>query len=423
ETNTRQETGLRAEPPKSVVPRKRADAPVYIEEPSVVTEETFAGILESRAEGQGQLPAYVFLSHGETGVTEERLTYAELDARARAVGASLQAAGAAGERVALLFAPGLDFIVSFFGCLYAGAVAVPALPPRRRGGDPRLRAIFRDARPRVALTSADKLPALESAAADIPELRAAVRMTPSADGAAGWRRPAADPEALAFLQYTSGSTSSPKGVMVSHRNLLHNEELIRRTFEQSSDSVVLGWLPLHHDMGLIGTVLQPLYLGAPCYLMSPGAFLQRPARWLEAIARTRATTSGGPNFAYELCVRKVPAAEREGLDLSSWRVAFNGAEPVRADTLRRFAEAFAPCGFRAAAFRPCYGLAEATLLVSGWRQAETRRGGGSWPAAAPRCRPYASSIRTPRSPAHPAGSARSGWPGRASPRATGKGRR
>jgi len=333
-----------------------------------VTEETFAGILESRAEGQGQLPAYVFLSHGETGVTEERLTYAELDARARAVGASLQAAGAAGERVALLFAPGLDFIVSFFGCLYAGAVAVPALPPRRRGGDPRLRAIFRDARPRVALTSADKLPALESAAADIPELRAAVRMTPSADGAAGWRRPAADPEALAFLQYTSGSTSSPKGVMVSHRNLLHNEELIRRTFEQSSDSVVLGWLPLHHDMGLIGTVLQPLYLGAPCYLMSPGAFLQRPARWLEAIARTRATTSGGPNFAYELCVRKVPAAEREGLDLSSWRVAFNGAEPVRADTLRRFAEAFAPCGFRAAAFRPCYGLAEATLLVSGWRQ-------------------------------------------------------
>ncbi len=131
--------------------------------------------------------------------------------------------------------------------------------------------------------------------------------------------------------------------------------------------MVLGWLPLYHDMGLIGTMLQPLYTGAVGYLMTPGAFLQRPARWLEAISRYRATTSGGPNFAYELCVRKVGEAEREGLDLSSWEVAFNGAEPVRAGTLRRFAEAFAPCGFRAAAFRPCYGLAEATLLVSGWR--------------------------------------------------------
>ncbi|HKH48755.1 MAG TPA: amino acid adenylation domain-containing protein, partial [Thermoanaerobaculia bacterium] len=231
----------------------------------------------------------------------------------------------------------------------------------------------RDARPRVALTTAGLLPTLESAAAEIPELAAAHRMAPATEGAAGWRRPELGPEALAFLQYTSGSTSSPKGVMVSHGNLLHNEELIRQTFEQSSESVVLGWLPLYHDMGLIGTVLQPLYTGAVCYLMTPGAFLQRPARWLEAISRYRATTSGGPNFAYELCVRKVGEAEREGLDLSSWQVAFNGAEPVRAATLRRFAEAFAPCGFRASAFRPCYGLAEATLLVSGWRpEGETR---------------------------------------------------
>ncbi|HEV7506310.1 MAG TPA: amino acid adenylation domain-containing protein [Thermoanaerobaculia bacterium] len=330
--------------------------------------EIISEILENRAAEQGERPAYVFLSYGETGVAEEPLTYAELDARARAIGASLQAAGADGERVALLLPPGPDFIASFFGCLYAGAVAVPALPPRPRGADPRLQAICRDARPRVVLAAADKLTALETAAAGIPELAAAHRMAPATERAADWRRPDVGPESLAFLQYTSGSTSSPKGVMVSHGNLLHNEELIRQAFAQSSGSVVLGWLPLYHDMGLIGTVLQPLYTGAVSYLMTPGAFLQRPARWLEAISRYRATTSGGPNFAYELCVRKVGAAEREALDLSSWEVAFNGAEPVRAGTLRRFAEAFAPCGFRAAAFRPCYGLAEATLLVSGWRQ-------------------------------------------------------
>ncbi|HYX24289.1 MAG TPA: AMP-binding protein, partial [Thermoanaerobaculia bacterium] len=304
--------------------------------------DTIAEILENRAAEQGERPAYVFLSYGETGVVEERLTYAELDARARAIGASLQAAGAGGERVVLLLPPGPDFIASFFGCLYAGAVAVPALPPRRRGGDPRLSAICRDARPRVALAAAGQLPALESAAAEIPELAATRRMAPASQetaGAADWRRPDPRPEALAFLQYTSGSTSSPKGVMVSHGNLLHNEELIRLAFAQSSGSVVLGWLPLHHDMGLIGTVLQPLYTGAVSYLMTPGAFLQRPARWLEAISRYRATTSGGPNFAYELCVRKVGEAQREGLDLSSWQVAFNGAEPVRAGTLRRFAAA------------------------------------------------------------------------------------
>ncbi|HEX4959260.1 MAG TPA: amino acid adenylation domain-containing protein [Thermoanaerobaculia bacterium] len=333
--------------------------------------ETISEILEKRATEQGERPAYVFLSYSEAGVAEERLTYAELDERARAIGASLQAAGAGGERVVLLLSPGPDFVASFFGCLYAGAVAVPALPPRRRGADPRLSAICRDARPRVALTTAGQLPALESAAAEIPELAAALRMAPASQetpGAADWRRPDVRPESLAFLQYTSGSTSSPKGVMVSHGNLLHNEELIRLAFAQSSESVVLGWLPLYHDMGLIGTVWQPLYTGAVSLLMTPGAFLQRPARWLEAIARYRATTSGGPNFAYDLCVRKVGEAQREGLDLSSWVVAFNGAEPVRAGTLRRFAAAFAPCGFRAAAFRPCYGLAEATLLVSGWRE-------------------------------------------------------
>src|SRR6185295_3232330 len=180
-----------------------------------------------------------------------------------------------------------------------------------------------------------------------------------------WREPEADADTLAFLQYTSGSTAAPKGVMVSHGNLLHNEEMIRNAFNQSERSVIVGWLPLYHDMGLIGNVLQPLYVGAQCVLMSPIAFLQRPVRWLNAISRYKGTTSGGPNFAYDLCVRKTTPADRAAMDLSSWTVAFNGAEPIRAETLGRFADAFAASGFRREAFYPCYGLAEATLLVSG----------------------------------------------------------
>jgi acyl-CoA synthetase (AMP-forming)/AMP-acid ligase II len=173
---------------------------------------------------------------------------------------------------------------------------------------------------------------------------------------------------LAFLQYTSGSTATPKGVMVSHGNLLHNEAIIQQAFAQTSESVIVSWLPLYHDMGLIGNVLQPLYVGAHSVLMSPVAFLQSPFRWLKAISHYRATTSGGPNFAYDLCVRKITEEQKAGLDLSSWQLAFNGAEPIRAETLDRFAKAFASCGFRREAFFPCYGLAEATLFVAGKTQ-------------------------------------------------------
>jgi amino acid adenylation domain-containing protein len=328
---------------------------------------TIVHLLRHRAETAGDRLAFTFLVEGDVEERLTRLTYAEIDAHARAVAAQLQQAGAGGGRVVLLLPPGLDFVAAFLGCLYAGAVAVPALPPRRRGAGERLRSILGDARPRAVLSNADLAPVLESLAEEMPELRAVRRLNVDAPGAAeagAWREPALAASDLAFLQYTSGSTAAPKGVRVTHGNLLANEELIRRAFGQSADDVVVGWLPLHHDMGLIGNVLQPLYTGAQCHLMSPLAFLQRPARWLEAVSRLRATTSGGPNFAYELCLRKVTAAEREGLDLSSWRVAFNGAEPVRAETLRRFAAEFAPCGFRPEAFHPCYGLAEATLLVS-----------------------------------------------------------
>ncbi|HKH43577.1 MAG TPA: fatty acyl-AMP ligase, partial [Thermoanaerobaculia bacterium] len=325
----------------------------------------FVEVVRTRAADTPQAVAYTFLADGD--VEAARLTYAELDRQARGIAAALQEAGAAGERVLLLFPSGLEFIAAFFGCLYAGAVAVPAYPPRSARGLPRLRAILGDARPWVILTTAEiagRARGLLGGIADLAPL--AWLTTEGLDARADdWREPAIDGDTLAFLQYTSGSTATPKGVMVSHGNLLHNEEMIRRAFAQSEESVVVGWLPLYHDMGLIGNVLQPLYLGARCVLMTPVAFLQQPLRWLAAISRYRGTTSGGPNFAYELCVRKIGEEQKAGLDLSSWRLAFNGAEPVRAETLERFAAAFASCGFRREAFYPCYGLAEATLFAAG----------------------------------------------------------
>jgi amino acid adenylation domain-containing protein len=330
---------------------------------------TLVDLLRSRSGQHAERTAYVFLQDGEE--ESERRTYGELDARARALAVRLWERGVMpGDRVLLLFPPGLDFIDAFFGCLYAGVVAVPCYPPRPGRDQPRLKAILEDAGARFALGTAAITSKLESLAADDPRIARLERIVAEAVPSAlaeRWARPAIAEETLAFLQYTSGSTATPKGVMVTHGNLLFMEDLIAEVFEQGEESVVVGWLPVYHDMGLIGNVLQPLWLGASCVLMSPVAFLRRPRRWLEAIAKYRATTSGGPNFAYELCVERIGEDERRGLDLSSWRVAFNGAEPVRASTLERFADAFAGAGFRRQAFRPCYGLAEATLLVSGSR--------------------------------------------------------
>ncbi len=323
-------------------------------------------LLRRRAVEGGSDAGYTFLADGEATATH--LTFAAMDERARAIGALLQRAASPGDRALLLFPPGIEFISAFFGCLYAGVIAVPAYPPRAAKTQERLRSIAQDCQPRVVLTTAALRTKAERLAEHVPELRAAVWQTTDdlPAGLAGeWLPPALSPESLAFLQYTSGSTATPKGVMVSHGNLLHNEEIIRQAFRQSADSVIVGWLPLYHDMGLIGNVLQPLYVGARCILMSPLAFLQRPLRWLEAISRYRGTTSGGPNFAYDLCVRKIGEEERQGLDLGRWQVAFNGAEPIRADTLDRFAAAFEPHGFDRRAFFPCYGLAEATLFVTG----------------------------------------------------------
>jgi acyl-CoA synthetase (AMP-forming)/AMP-acid ligase II len=332
---------------------------------------TFSGItlvdlLQDRAERQGDRTAYRFLIDGETQAIS--LSYSQLQRRAQALATYLQSFCIPGERVLLLYPPGLEYVAAFLGCLYAGVVAVPAYPPRPNRSLSRLQSIVTDARAVVALTTSEIFSSLERRCIDSPKLATLKWLaTDLLDelAAEAWHPPNLDGETLAFLQYTSGSTATPKGVRVTHGNLLHNLRGIYRSFQLSSDSHVVSWLPMYHDMGLIGGVLQPLYGGFPVTLMSPLMFLQKPLRWLQAIAQYRATCSGGPNFAYDLCTRKIAPEQIEDLDLSGWEVAFNGAEPISAAVLERFVQMLAPTGFRRSAFYPCYGLAEATLFVSG----------------------------------------------------------
>jgi amino acid adenylation domain-containing protein len=336
---------------------------------------TLTQALRLRASVTPERRAYTFLADGEeeTG----HLDYRELDERARAIAAALRRTCAVGDRALLLYPPGLDFVAAFFGCLYAGVIAVPAYPPRSPRMLPRLAAILEDSSPAVALSTSGAAARVAGWLAKEGSRALSWLATDEipAERAAEWRDPELPDSAIAFLQYTSGSTSTPKGVMVSHGNLAHNQRVIAAACDHTADSVFVSWLPLYHDLGLIGNLLQATWVGAPCVLMSPVAFLQNPSRWLRAISQyggknSGGTTSGGPNFAYELCLRKVAAAERERLDLSSWRVAFNGAEPVRATTMARFSEGFAAAGLRREALYPCYGLAEATLMVSGGHRDE-----------------------------------------------------
>ncbi|HEX7377744.1 MAG TPA: aminotransferase class I/II-fold pyridoxal phosphate-dependent enzyme [Pirellulales bacterium] len=327
---------------------------------------TLVDLLQRRAHLQGPRLAYTFLADGES--EEVQITYAELDRQARAIAAWLEAHRLQGERALLLFPAGLEFVAAFFGCLYAGVVAVPAYPPRMNRSLDRIQAIACDAQAKVALTTQSVLERVTPVLKQTPELERLTWLDTDSVPAgmeASWRRPDCQANTLAFLQYTSGSTGTPKGVMLTHANLLHNCGQIGYAFEMTRSVSGVFWLPSYHDMGLVGGVLCPLYQGAPNVIMSPMSFLQRPFRWLQAISRYRAVVSGGPNFAYDLCVRKITPQQRATLDLSSWSIAFNGAEPVRSETLDRFAEMFEPCGFRREAFYPCYGLAEATLIVSG----------------------------------------------------------
>ncbi|HSE19187.1 MAG TPA: amino acid adenylation domain-containing protein, partial [Pyrinomonadaceae bacterium] len=332
---------------------------------------TLIELLDQRALRQPDQLAYTFLLDGET--SELHLTYGELQRRARAIAATLQRSGTESARALLLYTPGLDFIEGFFGCLYAGIVAVPAYPPdaaRLNRTLPRLQAVIADAQATFVLTTSTIMEMAKQIFTEAPDLKAlhwlATDTVVTNEDSQPARASAGD---LAFLQYTSGSTGHPRGVMLTHANLLHNASLIFQVYEHTATDIYVSWLPMFHDMGFMMGVLQPLFAGIRSVVMSPVSFLQRPARWLEAISRYRATTSGAPNFAYELCARKIAPADAAALDLSSWSVAFNGAEPVRAETLDRFVSRFAPCGFRRAVFNPGYGLAEATLMVTSGRKA------------------------------------------------------
>ncbi|HEY8174453.1 MAG TPA: aminotransferase class I/II-fold pyridoxal phosphate-dependent enzyme [Gemmatimonadaceae bacterium] len=335
--------------------------------------ETLVDLLRFRAEASPEQTVYRFLP-GDTK-PEQRITYRELDRRAKSVAARIAETANRGDRALLLVPPGLDYVAAYFGCLYAGVIAVPAYPPNPRRPDPRIPSIAGNCEPVVALTTTALLAKLDQWRGGDERL-AAIRWIAAdedwPDAAGAWRDAGVRGSDVAMLQYTSGSTAAPKGVMLTHRNLLHNLSLIRTAFnvEHRVEDVGVFWLPPFHDMGLIGGILQPCYLGRGAVLMSSATFLQRPLSWLEAMSTYRATTSAAPNFAFDLCVERIKPEEMRGLDLSSWHTMFDGAEPIRADTIDRFARAFADTGFRRQAFFPCYGLAEATLFVSGgpWGQ-------------------------------------------------------
>ncbi|WP_405493168.1 HAD-IIIC family phosphatase [Nocardia sp. NBC_00511] len=340
---------------------------------------TFVDTLFAQVENRPTALVYRFLDSGDVDGVVRDVTYAELGLRVRAIATALRDAlshsAADAPRALLLYPAGPEFAEAFLGCLAAGVVAVPApLPEWDNRSLRRLRRMVTHAEVDVVLAPQRVVADSAALCAEIPEL-SAVRWLATdelADElATGWRAPRLGPDSVAFIQYTSGSTSAPRGVLLTHENLLHNQAALAdglghdASIAESWDGALFAsWLPLYHDMGLIAPLLHTVYLGAHSVLMSPLHFLQRPERWLRAISESRAHTSGGPNFAYELSARKITPEHLDGLDLSRWRVAFNGSEPVRPATMRRFTERFAPAGFRAKAHQPVYGLAEATLIVS-----------------------------------------------------------
>ena len=326
---------------------------------------TLVGLLRQQADRYADKVAFRFAPDGAD--EQDSLTYTDLDRRARAIAAGLQQHGAAGRRVLVVCRPGLDSVAAYFGCLYAGAVAVPVQDRLAR-----LAVIAPDARAALVVADSatqDKLKATVDGLGKRP-LRWLNPESPDADPDS-WVPPDVDADTMAMLQYTSGSTRAPKGVVLTHGNLLANLLAIHQAWGGDDRDVAVCWLPQHHDMGLIGGILQSVYVGGATVLMDPAAFITGPMRWLAAMSRFHATMATAPDFAYRLCVERSTPAERAALDLSHWRTAMNGAEPVQASTLREFAEAFAPAGFRPQTFMPVYGLAEATLLVSGGSDSPT----------------------------------------------------
>lgn len=301
---------------------------------------------------------------------EEKMTYSDLDQHARAIATELQIRGArAGDRILLLFSPGLPFIQAFFGCLYAGCIAVPIHPPAQKKLLEKAHRIISNAKPKFAIMTSDHANKFSDSSPEeaphIDQVPCVIINTIPLAYSADWQPPKISRESFAFLQYTSGSTMHPKGVIVDHNNLLDNSHKIYQAYAMSDETIFFSWLPPHHDMGLIGCILTPIYGGFPVFMMSPFSFLQNPLSWLQNISQYKATISGSPNFAYDYCVKRIKEEKKQGLDLSSWGIAFNGAEPIRKETLEHFYQAFKDYGFQKTAFYPCYGLAEATLFVTG----------------------------------------------------------
>ena len=339
-----------------------------VQSPSVPQFATLVDLLRHRAQDQPDKLAYQFLEDGKKEAAA--YTHAELDQQARAIAALLQQSEARGERALLLYPQGVEVVAAFCGCLYAGVIAIPVPPPdagRMKRALPRLREIVKDAAASYVLSTQRIIDLFRESDVDFPEFDTMTWIdTEQVDlGLADrWQDPQVDKDVLAYLQYTSGSTSVPKGVMLSHYTLMHHSAYLQRACGYTPDGATVTWMPYFHDYGLVEGLIQPLYTGVPCYIMSPLAFVKRPQRWLEAISKYGATHSQAPNFAYDQCVRRVKPAKREGLDLSRWKAAGNAAEPINPRVMREFAEAYAPHGFKWTTFAPAYGLAEATLLVS-----------------------------------------------------------
>ena len=338
----------------------------------MVNNSTIVDILLDKSRERPQQTAYTFLADGEheTG----SCTYQELDLQARAIAVELLMKVKPGDRALLVYpyTAGLEFIASFLGCLYAGVIAVTDYPRQHIKSLGQYQERIVDCQAAIILTTqefADRVkgqlvahPGMALKLTALPWI-ASDRVEPNLSGQ--WQPPKISRDTLAFLQYTSGSTGQPKGVMITHGNVLHNSEVIYKSFGHHDRTKILMWLPMFHDMGLIGGVMQPLFAGLPAVLMSPIALAQKPFLWLQALSKYQITTSGGPNFAYDLLCQKITDEQRSTIDLSHWEVAFTGAEPVRAETLEKFAELYQPCGFKPEAFYPCYGMAEATLFITG----------------------------------------------------------
>ncbi|MEQ8667903.1 MAG: AMP-binding protein [Pirellulales bacterium] len=322
---------------------------------------TILASLASHCEKKGDSTAYTFLN---SDLSPLSITYRDLDDRARCIATNLLDIAESGDRAIMMYPPGLDFIEAFLGCLYAGIVPVPAYPPKKNRNVARILAIAEDCDPKLLLCTSETRKDIEGEFAN-SIAGSSILVTDDVNGSTSRSLPEITSSQLALLQYTSGSTAIPKGVMITHRNIVSNEKLIQKNFEFTSDSVMVSWLPMFHDMGLIGGILSPLFAGFPAVLMAPNTFLREPLKWLQAITKYRGTCTGSPNFGYSFCAKNITEAEKRNLDLSSLRIAYNGAEPVRAQTLERFSNAFAECGFRKEAFFPCYGMAETTLFVSG----------------------------------------------------------